>query len=257
MIHTHQLSGAGNTFSVTWESTATKILADRPKLVRSVCKATNTDGFIFLSWLNESQSHLQWDFYNNDGSVAEMCGNATRCVAYYAKNIVRIKSDHLKLQTIAGIIDIAILEKELFEVKMTAIQRFSHPQYFWCDTGVPHIVIEIPDYPKYRELKSYCRELRFHPDFLPRGTNVTLVQLATEANKLKAVSYERGVEDFTEACGTGAMAAAFYNLSRRGQHETFVEMPGGLLKMNLSNLQSPLMTGSAVQIGEYDATTSD
>lgn len=257
MIHTHQLSGTGNTFSVTWESPETKSLTDRPRFVRNVCEVTKTDGFIFLSWLDEKQRHLQWDFYNNDGSIAEMCGNATRCVAFYAKNVAHVEGNHLKLQTIAGVIDIKILDKELFEVKMTAIQRFSHPKYFWCDTGVPHIVIEIPDYPKYRDLKSYSRELRFHEDFKPRGTNVTLVQLDTAAHKMKAVSYERGVEDFTEACGTGAMAAAYYNLNKRGQTETLVEMPGGLLKMNLSDLQNPLMTGSAIQLGEYDASKSN
>lgn len=257
MILTHQLSGAGNTFSVTWESSETKSISDRPMFVRTVCEITKTDGFIFLSWLNEEQHHIQWDFYNNDGSMAEMCGNATRCVAFYAKNIIHIEGNHLKLQTIAGIIDIKILDKELFEVKMTAVQKFNHPNYFWCDTGVPHIVIEVPNYENYHDLKSYCRELRFHPDFQPRGTNVTLVKLDTAANKMKAVSYERGVEDFTEACGTGAMAAAYYNLNKRGQFETLVEMPGGLLKMNLSDLQNPLMTGSAVQLGEYDATKSN
>lgn len=257
MIHTHQISGAGNTFSVTWESPETKSLIGRPGFVRAVCEATRTDGFIFLSWLDESQHHLQWDFYNNDGSMAEMCGNATRCVAYYAKNVRHVEGNHLKLQTIAGVIDIKILDKELFEVKMTAVQKFSHANYFWCDTGVPHIVIEIPEYDKYRDLKSYCRELRFHEDFKPRGTNVTLVQLGTAVNKMKAVSYERGVEDFTQACGTGAMAAAYYNLTKRAQTETLVEMPGGLLKMNLSDLQNPLMTGSAVQLGEYDATKSN
>lgn len=256
MIHTHQLSGAGNTFSVTWDSPEAKSIVERPKFVRAVCETTKTDGFIFLSWLDESQHHLQWDFYNNDGSMAEMCGNATRCVAYYAKNIMHIQGNHLKLQTIAGDIDIKILDKELFEVKMTAVEKFAHEKYFWCDTGVPHIVIEIPDYPKYRDLKSYCRDLRFHADFQPRGTNVTLVQLDAVANKLKAVSYERGVEDFTDACGTGAMAAAYYNLTERGQNETFVEMPGGLLKMNLSDLKNPLMTGSAVQLGEHNATTT-
>lgn len=257
MIHTHQLSGAGNTFSVTWDTSEAKCIANRPNFVRAVCESTKTDGFIFLSWLDESQHHLQWDFYNNDGSMAEMCGNATRCVAFYAKNILHIAGNHLKLQTIAGPIDIQILDKEIFEVKMTAVQKFSHDKFFWCDTGVPHIVIEIPDFTDYRKYLSHCRELRFHADFQPRGTNVTLVLLDTAANKLKAVSYERGVEDFTEACGTGAMAAAYYNLNKRGQSETFVEMPGGLLKMNLSDLQNPLMTGSAIQLGEYDATKSN
>lgn len=255
MIHTHQLSGAGNTFSVTWDTPEAKSIGDRPKFVRAVCEVTKTDGFIFLSWLDESQHHLQWDFYNNDGSMAEMCGNATRCVAYYAKNVMHVQGNHLKIQTIAGPIDIKILDKELFEVKMTAIQKFAHDKFFWCDTGVPHIVFEIPDFADYRKYLSHCRELRFHADFQPRGTNVTLVLLDVAANKLKAVSYERGVEDFTEACGTGAMAAAYYNLNKRGQSETLVEMPGGLLKMNLADLQNPLMTGSAIQLGDYNATT--
>lgn len=255
MIHTYQLSGAGNTFSVTWDTEEALTIADRPKFVREVCKATKTDGFIFLSWLNEGQQHLKWDFYNNDGSMAEMCGNATRCVAYYAKNILNIQSDHLKIQTIAGPILIKILEKELFEVKMTAVQKFYHQKYFCCDTGVPHIVFEISDFSEYKKHLLSCRELRFHPDFQPRGTNVTLVQLDVATNKLKAVSYERGVEDFTEACGTGAMAAAFYNLNKRKINETFVEMPGGLLKMNLADLQNPLMTGTAIQLGDHNATT--
>lgn len=254
-IFTHQLSGAGNTFSVTWENTETNALADRPAFVREVCTATNTDGFIFLSWLNESRHELKWDFYNNDGSAAEMCGNATRCVAFYAKNMLHVEGNHLTLQTIAGPIDITILDKELFEVRMTALEKFEHPKYFWCDSGVPHIVIEIPDFTNYRNYKSFCKDLRFHSDFSPRGTNVTLVHLDTAANQLKAVSYERGVEDFTAACGTGAMAAAFYNLNKRGQSETLVEMPGGLLKMNLSDLKNPLMTGSAVRLGEYNYAT--
>jgi diaminopimelate epimerase len=255
---THQLSGAGNTFSVTWENAETKLIKDRPEVVRQICAATQTDGFIFLSWLDQSTHSFKWDFYNNDGSKAEMCGNATRCVAFYAKNILQIEGNHLSLQTAAGLIDIKILDKELFEIRMTALQKFEHPKYFWCDTGVPHIVIEIDDFANYRARKAFCKDLRFHADFAPRGTNVTLVQLDQVTNKLKAVSYERGVEDFTAACGTGAMAAAFYNLTKRGQLETLVEMPGGLLKMNLSDLQNPVMTGSAVQLGEFTyATTSN
>lgn len=256
-LYIYQLSGAGNTFSVIWENPETAKIADRPQLVRTICAATKTDGFIFLSWLNEDSHLLQWDFYNNDGSFAEMCGNATRCVAFYVKNILHFEGNHLNLQTIAGPIDIKILDKELFEIRMTAVKKFEHAKYFWCDTGVPHIVIEISDFENYLNYASFCRELRFNNDFAPRGTNVTLIRLETATNKLKAVSYERGVEGFTAACGTGAMAAAFYNLNKRNQSETFVEMPGGLLKMNLLDLQNPLMTGSATQIGEYTyATTS-
>jgi len=247
-----QISGAGNTFNLTLESEQTSVMTDRRLFVREVCKKTHTDGFIFLKWIDQNQNLLTWDFYNNDGSDAEMCGNATRCVGYYVNSILNHKAQRLKLKTIAGVIEIEVLSKNLFEVAMTAIVKFSHDQYFWCDTGVPHIVIEINNFENYFNLKEKCRELRFLKDFLPKGTNVTLVTFSTELNRLKAVSYERGVEDFTEACGTGAMAAAYYNLEKRGQLETFVEMPGGTLKMNLQDLKKPKMTGGANQIGEYD-----
>lgn len=249
-IKTYQLSGAGNTFSITWDDSQTALLADRPEFVRQVCLKTKTDGFIFLRYKTGSQRYFTWDFYNNDGSKAEMCGNATRCVAYYVKNILKTETPAIKLETIAGPIDIQIHEHD-FEVTMTALQKFEHPKYFWCDTGVPHIVIEIPDFENFQNYKSFCKDLRFHPDFQPRGTNVTLVKLDSNPQKLKAVSYERGVEDFTQACGTGAMAAAYYNLNKRSENETFVEMPGGMLKMNLSDLQKPKMTGPAIQLGEY------
>lgn len=255
MIHTHTISGAGNTFTITWENIETLKLADRKNFVKRVCEKTNTDGFIFLSWLNETQNYLQWDFYNNDGSVAEMCGNATRCVAYYVKNIKGYKGEFLKIKSLAGDISIRILKMDLFEVQMTVIHKFKHNKYFYCDTGVPHIVIPIENFHKFRDLKSWCQELRFHNDFQPRGTNVTLIDLNDSLiNKIKAVTYERGVEDFTQACGTGAMAAAYYNLDKRGQAETLVEMPGGALKMNLSELRTPLMTGEAIIIGEYNVS---
>jgi len=250
-IRTIQVSGAGNTFNVVFENDETKKISDRRQFVSSVCDASKTDGFIFLNWLNESENKLTWDFYNNDGSAAEMCGNATRCVGFYMKNILKLKKNFYDLQTIAGLINIKIENETTFEVRMTAIEKYDHASYFWCDTGVPHIVIEIDDFDAYLNLKEKCRELRFHSDFMPRGTNVTLISFLGVQSKLRAVSYERGVEDFTQACGTGAMAAAFYNLIKNNVVETYVEMPGGTLKMNLQDLKNPTMSGEAHQIGEY------
>lgn len=250
-IHTVQISGAGNTFSLVFENQSTKRIVDRRQFVREVCTSTKTDGFIFLDWLDQSQNKLSWDFYNNDGSDAEMCGNATRCVGYYMKNILKLSNIFYDLKTVAGAIRIEIKSEKSFEVRMTAIEKFKHEKYFWCDTGVPHIVIEIDDFDHYANTKDDCRNLRFHADFLPRGTNVTLIHFLKEKNRVKAVSYERGVEDFTQACGTGAMAAAFYNLEKNKIAETFVEMPGGVLKMNLQDLKHPTMSGEAHQIGEY------
>ena len=99
-----------------------------------------------------------------------------------------------------------------------------------------------------------ARNLRNHISFAPQGTNVTYIEKLIQPDKIKAVSYERGVEDFTQACGTGAMAAAFYNFKKHAAIETNVEMPGGMLIMNLADLKKPIMTGPAVLVGskEYE-----
>lgn len=249
-IKTALISGAGNTFHVAWQQTPYDVAAQK-KISSTICAQHTADGFIFLDWQNQAERKFKWSFFNNDGSDAEMCGNATRCVGFFVKNILNLADTDLKLQTVAGEIKIHVLNNSTFQIQMTPVIRKTHTQYFSCDTGVPHIVIESEQFANYRKRRDFCRELRFHTDFAPQGTNVTLVELLHETNQLRAVSYERGVEDFTAACGTGAMAAAFYNLEKRKSTKTQVEMPGGTLMMDLSDLQKPLMTGPAVLLGEY------
>ena len=245
-LKTYLISGAGNTFHIVWNKAASQPATTS----KQICKEQPADGFIFLN--KNQQNEYTWDFYNNDGSAAEMCGNATRCVGFFVKNILNDASAEIYLQTLAGRIQIIPQNQNQFQVQMTEIQEFQHPVYFYCDTGVPHIVIERVDFDQYKDLKKFCSELRFHKDFLPRGTNVTLIKKTITPDLIEAVSYERGVEDFTLACGTGAMAAAFYNFKKYAVPVTHVKMPGGLLTMNLTNLQQPIMVGPAELIGEFE-----
>ncbi len=248
-IVTHLISGAGNIFHITMTEDASRPASEKKAIAKEVCNQQSADGFIFLQGDVEK---FKWSFYNNDGSDAEMCGNATRCVGFYIKNLLGSALDRWELQTAAGTVTIRFVEKEIYKITMTAIQEFKSAQGFYCDTGVPHLVIECVEIPVVAELKERARKLRNHIDFQPRGTNVTYVQLESDEKKAKAVSYERGVEDFTAACGTGAVAAAFYNLSKRGVRQTQVEMPGGTLMMDLSDLSNPEMTGPAVLLGSFD-----
>lgn len=246
-MKTNLISGAGNTFHITWKSLITNIF-EQKKIARKICSTSPADGFIFL---NFNDGHYSWNFYNNDGSDAEMCGNATRCVGHFIKNNLQLEDHLFELQTMAGLIEITSLNLEKFQIRMTSITEKFHPIYFYCDTGVPHIVIDFADFKNFKSHKDFCKNLRFHPDFLPRGTNVTLISKTSDPNVLNAVSYERGVEDFTQACGTVAMAAAYFNYKKNNQTETTVQMPGGNLEMNLTQLNQPKMTGPAVLIGEY------
>ena len=248
-IKTHLISGAGNTFHIANQSQAAawpKVL--KKQFANKVCSATPADGFIFL----KNDKVLSWDFFNNDGSDAEMCGNATRCVGLYLSEILREQKSKWALQTAAGVIEIEKIAIDQFKIIMTEIQIFESSKGFFCDTGVPHLIQEIAQFQDYRQLKSDAAFLRNNSEFQPHGTNVTYVELLPNKNQLRAVSYERGVEDFTEACGTGAMAAAAYNLMKRGSAQTQVEMPGGTLMMDLTDMKRPIMIGPAKLIGTYE-----
>lgn len=255
-MKTHLISGAGNTFHIAWQSPVQDTQAQQ-HIAKEVCEKYPADGFIFLKSTSENilGNHFNWRFYNNDGSFAEMCGNATRCVGYYVNNILKSTAKHLVLDTIAGPVHIDVINANTFKVQMTPLIKIANTNYFFCDTGVPHIVIEIQNFDSYKTMKDECRKLRFDQQFQPRGTNVTLIHFAGGHERLRAVSYERGVEDFTEACGTGAMAAAFYNLEKNQQKITHVQMPGGELMMDLSDLKNPIMIGQAKLIGEFSYDT--
>lgn len=258
-IKTHLISGAGNTFHIAYGEEQKFLLASwTPSKMKEItinaCKKNLADGFIFLSKTSskDTNNEYKWFFYNNDGSDAEMCGNATRCVGFYIKNILKSPLKNWNLLTAAGSIEIEFVEKEKYKITMTSIQELKSKLGFYCDTGVPHLVIEKTKIIADENIKFDARKLREHPDFYPRGTNVTYVTLGNDKTKVKAVSYERGVEDFTAACGTGAMAAAFFNLTKRAVEQTQVEMPGGTLMMNLTDLKKPTMTGPAVLLGSYE-----
>ena len=252
-IKTSLLSGAGNTFHIIADDPEAGLpmqISERKKLAQNICTKDLTDGLIFLS--RDAANRLNWMFYNNDGSDAEMCGNATRCVGYFAKNILKDSASEWKLNTVAGEILIKAVTDEMFEVIMTPIQELQSELGFFCNTGVPHLVLPTENLQQKEQLKDTARNLRNHPSFKPGGTNVTYVQTTNLKANLRAVSYERGVEDYTQACGTGAMAAAFYNFKKFAVIESRIEMPGGTLIMNLSNLSKPVMTGPAVLIGSYE-----
>ncbi|MBY0553217.1 diaminopimelate epimerase [bacterium] len=260
LVKTHLISGAGNTFHVVYDennkfSSELWPVSKKKQLAKAACSKNKSDGFIFLEKVN-SENFFKWYFYNNDGSEAEMCGNATRCVGYYIKNILNNHGAEWTLATIAGPIKIQFIENEKFKITMTPPVILNSSFGFFCDTGVPHLVLETDKIKMDQTTKVESRKLREHPEFQPRGTNVTYVAIEGDTTKVKAVSYERGVEDFTDACGTGAMAAALYNLTKRGVKQTQVEMPGGSLIMDLSDLSKPTMTGPAVLLGsfEYDIT---
>ena len=204
------------------------------------------DGMIVLKRKEKSAFHC--DFYNKDGSKAEMCGNAVCCVSMYA----HWQSFPLKTFYF-GETKISCVERGGIVFKQPeAILDFKEDYSFsFINTGVPHGVIECSNklsFSKKTELKAIAKKLRFRNIEKNSGMNVSFYQVI-QPNCLSAITYERGVEDWTLACGTGALAVALVYLHRHSIQNVktvFVKMPGGDLKVQLKpqlTLFSPVKKG--------------
>ena len=180
----------------------TDIKKDYSSLAIKLCakEQFNTDGLIVI--IPHEQLDFQWLFYNNDGSVASMCGNGTRAVALYAYNN-KLAPTPMTFLTGAGEITCTI-QNTIVETQMTAPKEIKAPfleDGFDCwivDTGVPHFVIVTDDLDKFD--LEVCTKFRKKYD-----VNVNFVKL--ENGSLRVRTFERGVEGETLACGTGMVAS--------------------------------------------------
>ncbi len=217
-----KMNGAGNDFVII--DNRESIVPDKAKVnfADKVCNrrfSVGADGVIFIE--NSDKADFRWDFYNSDGSSAEMCGNGARCAAQYAVDN-KIASPNLSFETIAGIINAEVGDKTI-KVKLTPPQDFQQDRKVdldsgshsidSIDTGVPHAVL-FSDNVKNEDIRAIGSAIRNHKEFAPAGTNVNLVEL-TGKDSIKIRTYERGVEDETLACGTGATAAAILAAKRK------------------------------------------
>ena len=211
-----KMSGTGNDFVII-DNRALGLTADeQPEMAKKICRrmfSLGADGLIFIE--QSSVADFSWNFYNADGSVAEMCGNGSRCVARFAFEH-EIAGKTMRFETLAGIIEAEVCGEEgAVRVKMPKPYDFKSDLSLRLDdkarsvtcvnTGVPHAVVfvEEDDVP----VKKWGRKVRFHELFEPKGVNANFVKRLANG-KLKVRTYERGVEDETMACGTGAVASA-------------------------------------------------
>jgi len=211
----YKMSGSGNDFIIVDNRNKVVEDADLAKFIASVCRrkmSVGADGFILVE--NSNDVDFEWRFYNSDGSVAEMCGNGARCVARFAF-VNNIAGPQMAFNTQAGVIH-AQINGDRVKIKMpdpTGLQNDcllklekGSQLVSSINTGVPHVVIAVDDI-EDAAVVELGREIRYHETFAPAGTNVNFV-CAVKDNILAVRTYERGVENETLACGTGAVASA-------------------------------------------------
>ena len=243
-------SGAGNTFFIAnifdsqWKQKFSSLSdIDKASLAKTLCEGFDgfkTDGLLFLR--PEPGFDFAWDFFNSDGSKAEMCGNAARCASlFFFENIKAQRS--FRFKTLAGEISGEITLDGNVRVQMTQVHGLRTMKVLekngtFVNSGVPHFVIaEAPN-------AELAKRLRKVSDFGPPGANITFVEMKNRL-LVKAVTFERGVEDFTMACGTGAVAAAMWLQQQNGTLPSVnVEMPGGTLTVDQAvEGQRPVLSG--------------
>ena len=176
---------------------------DRSDLAIKLCHRHNgvgADGMVVL--IPHEKYDFEWEFYNSDGSLASMCGNASRAVAHYAhEKGISIGNESIFL-TGAGVIRAKIngdyVISDMVPPMLIDQQIMEDNETWWLiDTGVPHLVTFRDDISSFDLLKA--RELR-------EKYNANVNIAAIKDDKLFVRTYERGVEDETLACGTGMVA---------------------------------------------------
>lgn len=187
----------------------------RAKLAQKVCDrhhGIGADGMVVLLPFATSEYEYEWEFYNADGSRASMCGNASRSIGHYAyiegiagfkhrflskERIIDIEIDAQQTHKVRSNLGICEIQKEqIDEVNPYGVQEF-----VLVNTGVPHLVGFVPQIQNLPSSKNeILKDLRYRYD-----ANVNLAYVHSP-DKISYLTYERGVEDITLACGTGSAA---------------------------------------------------
>ena len=215
VVNFTKMSGAGNHFVLI--DNRTQSLQLNAAQAARLCDrhwGVGADGVIVLKPSASGNADWAWDFYNSDGSLAEMCGNGARCFGRFVRRLTGAKAG-FNFETSAGIVtarfkgDTVIVTltppKDLRLNQMISLS-IGPTTVHSVDTGVPHAVLFVPNADRAM-VQNLGQEIRFHAHFAPRGTNVNFVQLLG-GNAIRVRTYERGVEGETLACGTGVTASA-------------------------------------------------
>jgi len=216
----YKMSGAGNDFIIIDNRDQVIADTDLARFISKICRrkmSVGADGLILIE--ASDISDFRWRYFNSDGSKAEMCGNGARCAARFAY-VNGIAGTTLSFETEAGIVR-AQIDHDRVKVKMPdpfdlklaySIELSQGPiEISTVNTGVPHVVA-IMEQVDELDIMALGREIRFHQHFAPAGTNANFVQ-RLKNDEIEIRTYERGVEDETLACGTGAIASAIISAS--------------------------------------------
>lgn len=239
-----KMHGCGNKFIVVDEHSAR--VKDRKRFVLEHVEREDVDGVLFVC--QSDKADLEMKIFDRDGTEETMCGNGIRCFARYAYDEGYIGT-RAKILTGDGVKGVQITGN-LISVDMGSprdFKKLGNSQYF-VFTGVPHYVW-FKDELNLEEARKLGREIRYNSELCASlnhegGVNVNFVKL-NSPTEIEILTYEVGVEDVTNACGTGSTAAAYVShMVKNCKFPIIVRNRGGDLVIDLRRNRL-IMTGNA------------
>ena len=239
------MNGAGNDFIILNNLTLQLPSHRFPLLAKTLCErhlSIGADGLMVVD-TPESDADFKMRFYNADGSLGEMCGNGARCICRYGYE-QGLSGPAPRIETTAGIVTGQRISESLYKIRLndpSVIRQNLAPKVdgvpYPCayvelgNPGVPHLVVPYTGLAEadLSALRELGRKLRWHSDF-PKGANVNFYEFLG-ADHILEKTFERGVEDFTYACGTGtgSVAAVLMLKGKLSGRELRATMTGGEL----------------------------
>jgi diaminopimelate epimerase len=190
-----------------------------------------SDGLMMLE--NADGFDFKMRYYNADGQEGSMCGNGGRCLVQFAHDIGIVKQSY-QFTASDGPHEAIILDNGLIKLKMQDVHGVEvHGTDKILNTGSPHF-IQYVDGVKEVDVFQQGRNIRYSESFKEAGINVNFVERV--GNGIKIRTYERGVENETLSCGTGATAAALASSEKLGPQLTNVEVEGGVLQIEFDRV---------------------
>ncbi|WP_010664718.1 diaminopimelate epimerase [Marinilabilia salmonicolor] len=231
-IQFSKYQGTGNDF-ILIDNRDGSFDGDDNHLISAMCHRRFGVGADGLMLLESSESYsFTMRYFNSDGGEATMCGNGGRCLAAFAVHRgVVAENEYFSFDAVDGVHE-ALVNGEMVSLKMINVAGYEEKEEgLFLDTGSPHF-IKFVDNPELIDVFNEGSFWRNHDVFAPGGTNVNFVGKPV-GGEVSMRTFERGVEDETWSCGTGAVASAIATYIRSGEGNCYdMKVPGGKLTVS-------------------------
>ena len=271
------MNGAGNDFVVLNNLEEHLPQEAFPSIARTLCErhlSIGADGLMVVDAPTQGGDYKML-FYNSDGSMGEMCGNGARCICRYGYEN-GLAGEVQTVETTAGIVTGQRISQRLYRIRLNdpSTIKLDAPveiggTVYPCsyvelgNPGIPHAVVPIQDLKNADEnqLRELGRKIRWYRDF-PKGANVNFYEIIGEDAVFER-TFERGVEDFTYACGTGtgSLVTVLTLMEKVSGQNVKVDMTGGQLIIDVirrdDKIQDLYLTGPTNIVAKGEVTDED